>query len=413
MTSGSNASFPLLLAWADPPGQITSQFDVYWFAQGSSTPTGCFTTAGSTTDQFVDYLTLAPGTYTLVVASPDASASGKFLKLWAGGDGLTALSDATAGGLVSPQAMVPGVLTIGAVDGADGIGDTVESFSSSGPVTVQFPAVAQLLAPSLLAPDGITVDAAGTYFAGELFPDGNFYGTSAAVANAGPVAALLRSAFPSLSVAQLATALESGAVALGSPTPNDTAGFGRVDALGALATLAAPTISALVAGSSVGSAATAAQPFTITGTGTLTFAVSSSNPALVPSVVVSPGSPGVSVSSGCGATALSCTLTVTPVAGQAGTATLTISVLDGAKRSAVAHMTLTATNPAPATSASGGGSSNSISGAAGGGGVLQYWMLLWLGALVALRMRAQVVTVLAGLSANAVCRACSARCRKS
>jgi hypothetical protein len=388
---GSGASFPLLLAWADPPGQITSQFDVFWFAAGSTTPTGCFTTAGNTTNQFVDYLSLPGGTYTVVVASSDASTSGKFLKLWAGGDGLTMLSDSTPGGLISPQALVPGVLTIGAVNGSDGIGDTIEAFSSSGPVTVQFPMAAQLQAPSLVAPDGITVDATGTYFAAYLFQDGNFYGTSAAVPNAGAVAALLRSAFPSLSVAQLTTALETGANPLGSaPVPNDTFGFGRVDALGALGTIAAPTISALVDQSSVGSVSTSAQSFTITGTGTLSFSVSSSNTALVPNSVVATGMPGVAVSSGCGSTTLTCTLSVTPVAGQAGTATVTISVLDGANRAAESQLTLTSTNPAPATSAAGGASPSAGTGSHGGGGALQYWVLLWLGLLVALKIERQL-----------------------
>jgi Subtilase family len=386
---GAGASFPLLLAWADPQDQITSRFDVFWFAAGSTTPTGCFSTAGSTTNQFLDSLSLPGGTYTVVVASPDASTSGKFLKLWAGGDGLTMLSDSTAGGLISPQALVPGVLTIGAVDGGDGVGDTIEPFSSSGPITVQFPTFAQLQAPSLMAPDDIMVDATGTYFAADLFPNGNFYGTSAAVPNAGAVAALLRGAFPSLSVAQLTTALESGAVVLGTPVPNGTSGFGRVDALGALGTLAAPTISALVDQTSVGSASTSAQSFTITGTGTLSFSVSSSNTALVPNSVVAAGMPGVAVSSGCGSTTLTCTLSVTPVAGQAGMATVTISVLDGANRAAEAELTLTSTNPAPATSAASGGTGAST-GSHGGGGALPYWVLLWLGVLVALKIERQL-----------------------
>jgi hypothetical protein len=380
---GTNgATFPLLLAWADPSGQITSRFDVFWFAAGGTTPLGCFSTAGNTTDQLLQTLTLAAGGYTVVVASPDASASGKYLKLWAGGDGLTTLSVATPGGLTIPQAMVPAALMIGAVDGADAVGDTIEPFSSSGPLTFQFPAVGQLQAPTLVAPDGINVDASGTYFEAELFPDGNFYGTSAAVPNAAAVAALLRSAFPALSVAQVTTALQSGATALGTTIPDDVFGYGRVDALGALGTLPAPTISALVAQSSTGSASTAAQPFTISGTGPLHFAVSSSNTALVPSSLVTAGTPGVTISSGCGSSTLNCTVSITPVTGQAGTATVTISVLDGANRPAAAPVTLTATSPAPATSAA---TTTPTTSSGGGGGALQYWALLWLGALLALR----------------------------
>jgi hypothetical protein len=82
-------------------------------------------------------------------------------------------------------------------------------------------------------------------------------------------------------------------------------------------------------------------------------------------------------------------LSVTPVAGQAGTATVTISVLDGANRAAETQLTLSSTNPAPATSAAGGGNGAST-GSHGGGGALPYWVLLWLGVLVALRIERQL-----------------------
>lgn len=376
LTVSAGYSFPLLLAWADPPGQLTSHFDVFWFAAGDSTPLGCFSTVSATSNEISQNLALSAGTYTVVVASPDASASGKFLKLWAGGDGLTMLSASTSGSLVSPQAMVPSLLTIGAVIGDDGIGNTIEAFSSTGPLTVAFPAPAQLAAPTLVAPDRITVDAAGTYFEADLFPDGNFYGTSAAVANAGGVAALLRGAFPTLSVAQASTALESGATPLGATVPDGVFGYGRIDAVGALATLPTPTITALTDATSTGSASSTAQALSVSGTGVLHFTVSSSNTALVPNSVVSSGQPGVSFSAGCGSSTLSCTVLVTPVIGQAGTAVLTISVLDGANRAATSRLTLTASNPAPAPAAP------AATSAGGGGGSLQDWALWWLTVLV-------------------------------
>jgi hypothetical protein len=86
----------------------------------------------------------------------------------------------------------------------------------------------------LVAPDGVGIDAVGTYFAGSLFPDGNFYGTSAAVPNAGAVAALIRAAYPAFNGPQLVDVLTKGATQLGSGAPNGTFGFGRVDAMGAL-----------------------------------------------------------------------------------------------------------------------------------------------------------------------------------
>jgi subtilisin family serine protease len=78
------------------------------------------------------------------------------------------------------------------------------------------------------------VDAAGTYFANSLFPDGNFYGTSAAAPNAGAVAALIRAAYPSMTGSQLVDVLTKGATQLGSVAPDGTFGYGRVDAIGAL-----------------------------------------------------------------------------------------------------------------------------------------------------------------------------------
>lgn len=376
--TGNYNSFPLLLAWADPPGQISHRFEIYLFAAGGTEPLGCFSTAGATTDQFMQTLDLPNGTYSLVVASQDASASGEFMKLWAGGDGLTAFSVATSGGLISPQDAVPGLITVGAVNGSDGIGDSIEAFSSTGPLTVMFPTPASLQAPFLVAPDGINVDANGTYFAADLFPDGNFYGTSASVANAGGVAALLRGAFPTLNVSAISNAMESGATVLGATAPDYVFGYGRIDALGALATVPAPTITALTDESSTASNSSATQAFSVTGTGPLHFAVLSNNTALVPSSVVAAGSPGVTLSAGCGASTLNCTVFVTPVTGQAGMATVTLSVLDAASRSAATQMTLTATDPASApTSAAGSGS------ASGGGGALQGWVLLWLGVLLA------------------------------
>jgi hypothetical protein len=336
-------------------------------------------TNGATTDQIVQTVTLAPGTYTVVVASPTGSTAGRFLKLWAGGDGLTSFSVATPGGELTPQAMAAGVLAIGAVNGSDGVGDAIEPYSSSGPLTVEFPAPAQLLAPTLVAPDGVPVDAAGTYFASEIFPDGNFYGTSAAVPNAGAVAALLRSAFPSLSVAQITTALESGATVLGASAPDEVFGYGRVDALGALSTVPGPTITALADVSSSGSASTAAQSFTVSATGAVHFSIASSNPALVPPVLATSGAPGVSLAAGCGMSVLTCTLIVTPALGQAGTTTLTVSALDGANRPASAQFVLTATDPAPAPAGSGLAGSGSSGGH--GGGSLQWWALCALGAL--------------------------------
>jgi hypothetical protein len=231
-------SVPIAFTWGDPPDQNASHYDVYWFV--GTTQIGCFSTATLSASRIAKNISFGASTYTLYIGTPDASGAGQFLKLWVGGDGLTSLSKSTSGSIVTPQALAAGVVTVGAVNGSDGVGNSIEPFSSIGPITVLFPAAAQIQAPVLVAPDGIKVDAAGTYFQGSLFPDGNFYGTSAAVPNAAGVAALVRSAFPSLTAAQLIESLKAGSAQLGATLPDGTFGYGRVDAMGTLAVLGGP-----------------------------------------------------------------------------------------------------------------------------------------------------------------------------
>jgi hypothetical protein len=377
-------SVPVTVAWSDPPGTNSSNFDIYWT---SATDSGCVSTAAATTPVVSQRINLSPGPNRLYIATPDASLAGKFVKLWVGGDGLTALSIATPGSFVTPQNFAPGTISVGAINGSDGIGNNIESFSSRGPITVKYPTPAKLQAPVLVAPDGIYVDTVGTYFASELFPDGNFYGTSAAAPNAAAVAALIRGAFPNLTVAQLVTALETGATQLGSSAPDYTFGYGRIDAMGALSTLAAPTMTSLqdVSIEASSSTTSTAQPFTVSGTGTLHFAVTSTNSTLVPTQVSAAGTAGIHVApSDCGATTLTCSLAVTAVDYQGGTATVTVSAVDGAGRAAPATLHVTVNNPktAPPTPAA---TTSSGGGGGGGGGSLSWWEIAL--ALVAVALK--------------------------
>lgn len=372
LTVSQSTNTPVALAWADPPGHNASKFDVYWVDSSDSTKSGCLSTGSGTDTQVSANENFAATTYSLYIATPDASAGGKFLKLWVGGDGLTSLSNPTTGSVVTPQAFASGTVTVGAVNGSDGVGNKIEPFSSLGPIAIKFPAATQIQAPVLVAPDGINVDAAGTYFAGSLFPDGNFYGTSASAPNAGAVAALIRGAFPALTASQLVSALKAGAVQLGSVSPDGTFGFGRIDAMGALGTFPVPTMTSLPSSTVMAGSSSPSYPFTVTGTGALHFSVTSSDTSSIPASIVAAGSPGVTIApADCGTSTLSCTLSVMPANGPGGTVNLTVAAVDGANRSASASMTITVTAsaaPPPAatpTPPSGGG----------GGGALSWWMI--------------------------------------
>jgi len=370
LTVSQSSSIPVTFAWADPPGHNASKFDVYWVNSSDSTKTGCLSTASATDTQVAVNTSFTTGSYTLYIATPDAFPNGKFLKLWVGGDGLTSLSKPTVGSVVAPQAFASGAVTVGAVNGSDGVGNNIEPFSSLGPITFVFPDTTRIQAPVLVAPDGINVDAAGTYFAGSLFPDGNFYGTSASAPNAAAVAALIRGAFPGLTASQLVAALKAGAVQLGSVSPDGKFGFGRIDAMGTLGTFPVPTITSLPDSSLMAGSSSPSYPFTVSGSGALHFSVTSSNTSSIPASIVAAGSPGVTIApADCGISTLSCTLSVMPANGPGGTVNVTVAAVDGANRSAVASMTITVTGSAAPTPSPTPGSGG------GGGGALGWWTI--------------------------------------
>ncbi|HEY5102010.1 MAG TPA: S8 family serine peptidase [Steroidobacteraceae bacterium] len=336
---------PIYMQWADPAGQNSSNFDLYVLDQ-HRTVIECLASA-STRNSFVASLNpnLGKGTYHFAIATPGVEFAGKFLKLIAYGNGSAIFSTPTAGAIASPQKLVAGVVTVGAVYGGDGVGSNIEPFSANGPAQLEFPTAVAVQAPVLVAPDAVYVDADSTDFT--TGSTGLFYGTSAATPNVAAVAALLRAAFPTLSAQRIVAALTSGAAPLGvGATPDGVFGYGRVDALGALKTLASPTIGKIANVTVVGGTTSAAIPITLAGTGFLTLKGSSDNSALVAFA----GTLGAQFApTTCGNATYACTLSVTPAIGLIGTAHLGISVTDGAGRATSTTFTVTVTTPAPPT----------------------------------------------------------------
>jgi Subtilase family len=349
LTVNTAKTYALTFQWADPFGQNASNFDFYW-VNSSTNATGCVSASGSTNTFIGGNATpLAAGTYYVYVATPDASLAGKFMKFFVGGDGDTALSIFTSGSVVSPQAFVPGVITVGAVNGSDGIGNTIESYSGLGPINLVYPTPTQVQAPWFVAPDAVYVDASGTNFT--TWPDGNFHGTSAAAPNAAAVAALIRGAFPSLTPAQLTSALQTGATQLGNTVPDGVFGYGRVDAIGALGALPYPTLSAWPNSITiVGGSSSPAYPFTVSGVGNLHFSVQSDPAALLPASLVAAGTAGVTISpASCGAPTTACTISFTPALGTTGNVSVNVLVADGANRTALTGNNITVIAPPPPT----------------------------------------------------------------
>jgi hypothetical protein len=336
-------SAPIYLQWADPFGESISNFDLYILDQDRQV-LECIPGAGSREvfDSEPDPQ-LSAGLFNLVIGTPNAEFAGKFLKLFVYGDGAAVLGTRTAGGIGSPQKFLPRVATVGAVYGGDAVGDDIEPYSATGPIALEYPTPQSLQAPSVVAPDGVYVDTVGTYF--EVGPAQLFYGTSAATPNAAAIAALLRATFPSLSAARIQSALQKGAIELGGAAPNGVFGYGRVDALGALQSLPAPTLSAVKNVSIVGGSSVQV-PITLAGTGTLTLSGKGDNASLI---AFDTSATAQFEPASCGSSTNACSILITPALGRVGTAHLTLSVVDGAGRAASTAFTVTVTSPPPPT----------------------------------------------------------------
>jgi Subtilase family len=360
---GGSSGSDLLLAWSNTNGISSANYDLYVedtfgnVVSCSAGNGGVFTT-GATTYDYIDGSVLSgPNNYYIVIGTPDASSSGNFLKLIGLGDGADTWSRTAPGSTSSPQDFAAGVLSVGAVYGGDGVGSFIEPYSATGPIQFVVPSLSTLQAPAVVAPDGVFVDAIGTNFGSDVSSTGLFYGTSAASPNTAAVAVLILSAFPTLTPLQTAHAIEAGAVPLGSSMPDPAFGYGRVDAIGALAQIPAPAISPMVNVAIIGGTSSTALPFTLGGTGALAVKINSDSTTLVSSA-----SPGIVISpSTCGASTSACTMVITPTLGQVGTAHVTVSSLDGASRSATAQFTVTVTKPKPPTVNLTAGASQSIS----------------------------------------------------
>jgi hypothetical protein len=145
--------------------------------------------------------------------------------------GNLAAADQVAAHSIWGHAAVPGVLATAAIAADDPGNDTIEAFSSRGPVTILFPASETRPKPDVTAIDGVSVTGAGG------FPS-PFFGTSAAAPHVAGVTALLKGGFTTAS--EIIDALKSSAVDLGNPGIDNTFGAGRIDAFAAAQLLNQP-----------------------------------------------------------------------------------------------------------------------------------------------------------------------------
>jgi hypothetical protein len=214
-TEGTGDGVPLVLEWNQPYGAATADLQVLVFHNG--TLYGEFSNRNSG-QELNNPLVVVPlpgtGTYQIAIENLSGPNPG-LIKEITEGDGFPVTISGADSGTVVGHALTPGAITAGAVSAADtpafGFSPTSESFSSSG-------AGAELLfanngtalsSPDLLDPVVVSgIDDVATTISGGL---GDFYGTSAASASLGGVAALILAANPNLSPAQVEQIMEQTA----------------------------------------------------------------------------------------------------------------------------------------------------------------------------------------------------------
>ena len=196
---------------------------------------------GEPTNPWVDFDFTKSGTYYVAIENLSGPNPG-LIKEITEGDGLPATISGANVGSVYGHAMTPGAITAGAVSTADtpafGVNPAVsESFSSSGAGTELLFANngTPLSSPDVLSPVAVSgVDDINTTVSDLT----DFYGTSAAAASLAGVAALILSANPDLTPAEVEQIMEETALPMANSAVSG-AGLVAVDAAVAAAEAAA------------------------------------------------------------------------------------------------------------------------------------------------------------------------------
>ncbi|MGD0429710.1 MAG: Hint domain-containing protein [Acetobacteraceae bacterium] len=225
------AGVPLLLEWNQAYGEAVSDLETLVFHNGRLVGTATNASSGDPTNPWAEYTFTSSGTYQVAIENLSGPNPG-LIKEIAADNGLpVTISDANTG-TVFGHAMTPGAIAAGVVSAADtpafGVTPPVsESFSSSGAGTELLFANngTSLSSPDVLSPVAVSgVDDIAT----TVSDLSTFYGTSAGSASLAGVAALMLSANPDLTPAQVEQIMEETALPMADPAVSG-AGLVQVD----------------------------------------------------------------------------------------------------------------------------------------------------------------------------------------
>lgn len=259
-------SGPVILHWADPFGSSSNDYDLYVLNSAGSAVIASSTNTQSGTQDPFEIVDGANTGERIVVARKTSAATRIFNMQLSRGE----LTYANAGSTRGHNSTVDG-FGVAATPAAVSFGaptpngpypnpfiatNQVESFSSDGPRRMFFAFSGSLLPgapagvftaaggvirnkPDVTAADGVSTAAPGF---------STFYGTSAAAPHAAAIAGLLKQASPTMTLAQMRTALTTNALDIMGAGLDRDSGYGILRPLETLQAMAAPTVPALALG---------------------------------------------------------------------------------------------------------------------------------------------------------------------
>jgi len=239
-----NGEVTIILQWKDAFGDSGNDYDLILFNMDGFGALGSSFSLQDGNDnplERIDYTNTTGNNITaeIDVNNSSGQATNKTLELFIyqrNGTGIY-LDNISSADSIYGHPAVPGVIAVGAIAADDPGNDTIEPFSSLGPVTII--GQGQRVKPDITGIDKVAVTGAGGF--GDW--DGSNYifgGTSAAAPAVAAIVAQLWGQYPLATASQIKTHLLNSAVDLGSSGTDNIFGHGRADAL--LAVQAGPTI---------------------------------------------------------------------------------------------------------------------------------------------------------------------------
>jgi hypothetical protein len=234
----ANPAAPISLYWSDPLGGSSNDYDLFRLNASGTAVMASSTNIQNGTQDPIEQISQSMASPRIVVVKK-TTAQPRFLHLETNRGRLQfATSGATHGHAAVDAVGAYGVAAtpaVGPYPNPFGAGSRVEPFSSDGPRRVFFEAdgtaitPGNLLAtggkvlqkPDLTAADGVSVTGVGGF-------QSPFYGTSAAAPHAAAIAALLKSARPGLTPAEVRAALLTSAIDIESAGVDRDSGAGIV-----------------------------------------------------------------------------------------------------------------------------------------------------------------------------------------